>query len=213
MVTIPFTAKYPTPIYRGQVAETDIICKNKWVNVSILDAVQHGIDKCICTGHPFSNIVVSRLDSPQLMLLDGPVLCDDNIVRRYPSYRLAADTRASSWISITTIAGLISPEVLAELKSTKKQLYEVLTSTIPSDLACLENSSNNICSTAELTRLTDAWTKWGDRVIFVGGNIGLPVPKNYSGIIRTIEVKQLNEESGKLLFSINTTLDPEYSYT
>ena len=90
MVTIPYESHYPTPIYRAQVAETKVIVRNKWVTPSILQAIQHGINKCIRTNRPFNQIVICKLDSPKLISCGGRTL-DGNTVKTPQYFRLAED--------------------------------------------------------------------------------------------------------------------------
>ena len=210
MVSIPYESNYSTPIYRAQVAETKVIVKNKWVTPSILQAIQHGINKCICTNRPFNQIVICKLDSPKLIGYGGRTT-DGNYIKNPPHFRLTEDTTVERWIPITEIYKQLTPEVVNVIETENKQMYEVLTSHPPSEQNFLDNSSNNICTGAELHHIVDKLRRYGDHVVVESDKTLLEKPQNYSGIIRTIRI--VNEMSGMVMFDITTTLDPDYSYS
>lgn len=210
MSIITVETHIPTPVYRAQVAETKIIVKNKWVTPSIFQAIQHGIDKCVCTNRPFNQIVICKLDSPKLISYIN-YSQHKTVGRNRSQYRLIEDTPATKWIPVTDISDQIDHVVLTELKHTDKPMYDILTSHPPSDQDFLDNSSNNICTGAELHYLVDKLCRYGDHVIVESDKTLLEKPQNYSGIIRTIRI--VNEMGGMIMFDIATTLDPNYSYT
>lgn len=209
MSTIIVETHIPTHVYRAQVAETKIIIKNKWVTPSIFQAIQHGIDKCICTNRPFNQIVICKLDSPKLISYIN-YSQNKTIGRNRSQYRLIEDTPATKWIPVTDISDQIDYIVLNELKHTNKPMYDILMSHPPSEQNFLDNSSNNICTGAELHYLVDKLRRYGDHVLVESDKTLLEKPKNYSGIIRTIRI--VNEMSGMIMFDIATTSDPNCSY-
>ena len=154
--------------------------------------------------------MICKLDSPKLISSSGRIL-DGNTVKTPQYFRLAEDTTVERWIPITEVYKTLTPEVVNFIKTENKQMYEVLSSHPPSEQNFLDNSSNNICTGAELHHIVDKLRRYGDHVVVESDKTLLEKPQNYSGIIRTIRI--VNEMSGMIMFNITTTLDPYYSYS